>query len=271
MQLIFESELNALSVAEQLFNVEQVGKILIAENIDFRALELAVELAQVSFPTFSFPIVSSLKCRLPFPRSERECTDESTPKIYVACLSAYNSGHLHGLWIDATQEAEEIKDDIEWMLSWSPVADDEVCVHEVSRREEWAIHDYENFESLSLGENENLEYISKLAQALDETKDAEAMAAWLNYAQGLIRNPNIEELVEKFDNYYCGHWETERDFILKSSEIEEIYNWSEFEQKFQFWSFHIDWDSVARDLFLQGYDSVKASPYGIYVFREYQD
>ena len=30
--------------------------------------------------------------------------DDITPKIYVACLAAYNNGHLHGEWIDATQD-----------------------------------------------------------------------------------------------------------------------------------------------------------------------
>ncbi|WP_066425109.1 antirestriction protein ArdA [Anabaena sp. 4-3] len=262
MQLIFQTEAEAFAVAEQLYGVQQVGKVLITETVDYQALELAVNLAEVSFPTFSFPIVSSLKCRLPFPRDERECSDESTPKIYVACLSAYNNGYLHGLWIDATQEPEDIEDDIKWMLSWSPVADDQDC-------EEWAIHDYENFYDFSLGEYESLEYISKLAQALDEAEEPEALAAWINYAKDMVREPDIEKLAEEFSSYYCGHWESERDFVLKSDEIEEIYNWAEFEKQFQFWSQHINWDSVANELFIQGYDSVKASPYGIYVFREY--
>lgn len=264
MQLIFQSESEALAIAEQLYNVQQVGKILIPthKTIDYQALELAVNLTGVTFPAFSFPIVTSLKCRLPFPRHERECTDENTPKIYVACLSAYNCGMHHGLWIDATQEPEDIEDDIKWMLSWSPVADDEPC-------EEWAIHDYENFADFSLREYESLEYISKLAQALDEAEDADAMAAWLNYAKDMIHNPDVEKLAEEFSSYYCGHWESERDFVLKSDEVEQVYNWAEFEEKFLFWSQHIDWDSVTRELFLQGYDSVKASPHGIYVFREY--
>ena len=133
-----------------------------------------------------------------------------------------------------------------------------------------AIHDYEDFESLSIGENEDIEYISKLAQILDNADDTEAMAAWLDYAKDLTNNPDIEALAEEFSEYYCGHWDSERDFALKSDEVEAGYNWSEFEEKFQFWSFHIDWDSVARDLFIDGYDSVKASPHGIYVFREYR-
>ncbi|MBD2666694.1 antirestriction protein ArdA [Richelia sinica] len=264
MQLIFNSEAEALAVAEQLYNVQQVGKILIPaeKTIDYQALELAVNLVGVTFPTLGFPIVSSLKSRLPFPRHERECTDENTPKIYVACLSAYNNGHLHGIWIDATQEPEDIEDDIKWMLSWSPTTDYEAC-------EEWAIHDYENFHGFSLREYENLQYLSKLAQVLYFADDADAMAAWLNYAKDVINDPDIEKLAEEFGSYYCGHWDSETDFVLKSDEIEEIFNWKEFEEKFKFWSFHINWDSVAHELFIQGYDSVRAKPYGVYVFREY--
>ena len=28
---------------------------------------------------------------------------DSNPRIYVACLAAYNNGYLHGAWIDADQ------------------------------------------------------------------------------------------------------------------------------------------------------------------------
>ena len=31
---------------------------------------------------------------------------ESNPRIYVACLAAYNNGYLHGVWIDADQDAD---------------------------------------------------------------------------------------------------------------------------------------------------------------------
>ena len=32
----------------------------------------------------------------------------TTPSIYVACLAAYNNGHLHGKWIDVDGDADEI-------------------------------------------------------------------------------------------------------------------------------------------------------------------
>ncbi|MEM7579091.1 MAG: antirestriction protein ArdA [Cyanobacteria bacterium P01_A01_bin.80] len=151
MNIVFDSEQDAVSVAEQLYNVERLDNILFIQNADSRAINLAVSLAQIKTVTFN----ASLKCPLPFPRHERECTDANTPKIYVACLSAYNNGYLHGLYIDATQEPDDILDDINWMLSWSPMADIEAC-------EEWAIHDYECWEGIKLSEYEDIETVSEL-------------------------------------------------------------------------------------------------------------
>ena len=51
------------------------------------------------------------------------------PRIYVACLAAYNSGCLHGRWIDATTP-DEIWEQVRAMLADSPEPD----------AEEWAIH-----------------------------------------------------------------------------------------------------------------------------------
>ena len=68
-----------------------------------------------------------------------------TPRIYVADLAAYNNGHLHGVWIDATQELEEIWTEIRTMFKDSPI----------ENPEEWAIHDYENFFGYSVGEYES--------------------------------------------------------------------------------------------------------------------
>ena len=68
------------------------------------------------------------------------------PKIYVACLASYNEGRIFGEWIDADQDPEAINEDIFNMLSKSPIAN----------AEEYAIHDYEDFGSLHLGEYEGI-------------------------------------------------------------------------------------------------------------------
>jgi len=56
--------------------------------------------------------------------------------IYVADLSAYNNGILHGIWINALDEVDEIQDQINAMLEKSPE----------EYAEEYAIHDYEGFD-----------------------------------------------------------------------------------------------------------------------------
>ena len=62
--------------------------------------------------------------------------DPDPIRIYVACLAAYNNGHLHGEWIEVTDEAS-IWEAVQAMLFTSPIEED---------TEEWAIHDYEGFE-----------------------------------------------------------------------------------------------------------------------------
>ena len=51
------------------------------------------------------------------------------PRIYVACLAAYNNGFLHGRWIDATTP-DEIMEEVQAMLAASPIP----------QAEEWGIH-----------------------------------------------------------------------------------------------------------------------------------
>tara|TARA_Y100001973_G_scaffold91218_1_gene139613 strand:+ start:246 stop:407 length:162 start_codon:yes stop_codon:yes gene_type:complete len=41
-------------------------------------------------------------------------------RIYVADLAAYNNGILHGVWIDSTQDIDNIHEQINNMLASSP-------------------------------------------------------------------------------------------------------------------------------------------------------
>jgi antirestriction protein len=79
-------------------------------------------------------------------------TISTSPRIYVACLAAYNSGRLHGAWIDAASDVWEIWADVQAMLAASPEAD----------AEEFAIHDYEGFEGVRIGEFESLKLLRRL-------------------------------------------------------------------------------------------------------------
>jgi antirestriction protein len=89
-----------------------------------------------------------------------------TPRIYVACLAAYNCGRLHGEWIDADQSADDIHAGIKQMLSRSPEPG----------AEEWAIHDHDNFQGIALNESESIETVAEIAELLREHDGAGAIA-----------------------------------------------------------------------------------------------
>ena len=115
------------------------------------------------------------------------------PRIYVACLAAYNSGRLHGEWIDANQDPEEIQADVEEMLERSPEPD----------AEEWAIHDFEGFSSLRLDEHADLEYVSKLAEFIDDVGPIAAELVAHSDSES-----TIEDIVERYEETQLGVWDS---------------------------------------------------------------
>ena len=90
---------------------------------------------------------------------------DTTPRIYVACLTSYNAGRLVGEWIDATLPEDELITAVQQMLA--------------GRGEEWAIHDHEGFCGAKVGEYMSLSEVSELAAFI--VKHGSAGAAWLNY------------------------------------------------------------------------------------------
>ncbi|MFD5050406.1 antirestriction protein ArdA [Streptomyces tendae] len=85
-------------------------------------------------------------------------TRTPTPCIYVASLADYNAGRHHGVWIDADQDADEIRARIKAMLDRSPTGD----------AEDYAIHDYENFGPVELSEFTNIDDVATLARLVTE-------------------------------------------------------------------------------------------------------
>ena len=81
-----------------------------------------------------------------------------TPKIYTACLASYTSGILYGAWISLDQPLEDVLEQIKHMLEESPMPD----------AEEFAVHDFEGFGSLRIGEYESIEAIHGKAQFILE-------------------------------------------------------------------------------------------------------
>lgn len=149
------------------------------------------------------------------------------PRIYVACLAAYNNGHLHGEWIDADQDPWQIYDCVLAMLRRSPVAD----------AEEYAIHDYEGFGRLRLSEHTGIEQVAQLAAFIVER--GALGTAVLSYYSG-----DLDEAREACEDRYLGTFESVADFMAGLTEESMT-----IPDRLRF---YIDWEAMARDAELSG-------------------
>jgi len=168
-----------------------------------------------------------------------------SPRIYVACLAAYNAGRLHGRWINADQAAEDIHDDVQAMLSGSPQP----------RAEEWAIHDYEGFGKLRLGEWESFERVSAIAAGIAAHGDA--FTAWLSYDSE--RDPSDPQA---FDDAYRGEWESLHSY---ADDYADSIGLHDAAQRARSPYVTVDVDALARDLEIEMY-VVPSDHDTVYVF-----
>lgn len=148
------------------------------------------------------------------------------PRIYVACLAAYNNGFLHGAWIDAAQEVACLQNDIRAMLTKSPIP----------AAEEWAIHDYEGFGALRLSEYEGTERVHKLARFIEEHGDLGA--AVLAHFSG-----DLEDAEKAMENYQ-GCYTSLADYAAEITEQSVTIPRSLV--------YYIDYDSMGRDMEMGG-------------------
>ncbi|NVN63924.1 antirestriction protein ArdA [Pseudomonas putida] len=150
----------------------------------------------------------------------------TTPRIYVADLAAYNSGHLHGVWIDASEEVEAIQEQITAMLAASPVLD----------AEEYAIHDYEGFDGYALGEYAGIDTAHEVACFIEEFP---AFGGAL-----LAQFSSIEDARKAADEDYCGCYESLADYAQELTEETTVIPES--------LRYYINYEAMARDMELNG-------------------
>lgn len=174
-------------------------------------------------------------------------THNPTPRVYVACLAAYNAGRLHGRWIDATQGADAIREEIAAMLARSPEPG----------AEEFAIHDHEGLGQV--GEYDSIDRIAAIGQAVAAAgDDAAALLAWLGNEPG--REP------DDFGDAFRGSWDTLADYV--ENLWDDIGYDAEKASGGAWWhpARFVDWDRMARDLELSGDVETIRHPGGVYVF-----
>jgi len=168
--------------------------------------------------------------------------NDLTPRIYVACLAAYNNGQLHGAWIDADQSADAIHEAIRAMLASSPIPG----------AEEWAIHDYEDFGGIQLSEYEDIDRVAEIAALLVE--HGEPFGAWYSY------DPSAD--VSSFQDAYCGEYESEKAYAEEL--VDDAGMLDSIPENLRH---YFDYARFARDLFMSDMHSVRSGHGTVYVFR----
>ena len=170
-----------------------------------------------------------------------------TPRIYVASLADYNAGRLHGRWIDADQDAEDIMAEVRAMLAESPEP----------FAEEWAIHDIDGFEGIDVGEYESFEQVSEWAQGIAE--HGPAYAAWVSHDPAYNTDPDA------FEDAYQGEWDSLEAYAGEL--LEDTGLLAEVPESLRG---YIDVEAYARDMELNGdVYTVSAGGSAVYVFLNY--
>ncbi len=148
-------------------------------------------------------------------------------RIYVADLAAYNNGKLHGVWINATDDLDAIRQQINQMLAESPE----------SFAEEYAIHDYEGFGGYALSEYAGLETVHEIACFIEEYPD---------FGGELLNNfgGDLEEARTAAEENYCGCYKSLADYAQELTE--------DTTQIPESLAYYIDYERMGRDIELNG-------------------
>ena len=165
---------------------------------------------------------------------------EGEIRIYVACLASYNNGILHGVWIDATQSVEAIYDQIAAMLGAS----------QIEEAEEYAIHDYEGFEGVSIAEYQGIESVVEIAAFIKENG---ALGGKLIACFG-----DLDEAREAISDRYAGLYSSLEDFARELTE-----ETTDIPESI---AFYIDYERMARDLEISDVLSIETGCEQVHVF-----
>lgn len=186
------------------------------------------------------------------------------PRIYVASLSDYNTGRLHGRWIDLEGKSEEdVWDEINTMLADSKNPNvtrykcktcghiemtqeecdkcrgSEIDLTPIPSADEWAIHDYE-LGGIKISENESIEKIVEIVELLSE--HGEAFADYVEYVG--LDNATSEE----FQDAYRGQYDSEEAFAEEL--LDETGELDAIPENLRY---YFDYEKYARDLFIDNF------------------
>lgn len=173
------------------------------------------------------------------------------PKVYVACLAAYNNGFLHGKWIDVSGDEEDLQDAINNMLKDSPEPD----------AEEWAIHDFEGFGDYRIEEYTRISELCEIANLINNDENDELILSLMDH---LGSGTSIDDAKEFLENNYRGKYKDLGDYAYEQCEQSgDLHNIPPYIQ------YHIDFDAMGRDWDYSGDIFTISEGHEIHVFSNH--
>ena len=157
-----------------------------------------------------------------------------TRQIWIGCLAAYNSGHLHGEWVDVSDLLEDdIAKEARRILAESPAPD----------AEEHFIADTSGFAGL-IGEHSSFASVVRCVELLDE-HGADVVTAF----NDCFGEDDLDEIADALDaGAYWGRWDSEQDFA--EDLVESTGMLRDCDQSI---ARYFDYEAFARDLFIDDY------------------
>jgi antirestriction protein len=190
-----------------------------------------------------------------------------TPRIWVGCLAAYNSGILFGEWMDADDGEDMVNDQIADLLRRSPCPnvvvecpkcygkdDCKICkgAGEVASAEEFHICDHENFGGFEVARYSSISEVCKAAELIAEHGDAYRAAA------SAFCPDEIEQALEE---RYRGVWDSAGDYAHDFAE--SCGDLSDIPEQLKYC---IDWDKYADSMELT---EVRLGDGSVHIFDRY--
>lgn len=181
-----------------------------------------------------------------------EQSGQLQPQIWVGSLADYNNGDLHGEWIVASAEPDELSAAVHAMLARSPAAARGEVV------EEYGIFDYDGFGTFKVGEYDLLDQVAVVAQGI--TEHGAAFAAWAELHDGDLG------MLANFEDAYLGHYDQPCNWAEEM--LEDIDRTLDAEVPESLRPYiQINYQAWVRDVDLDGSIYIKTDPSGgVWIF-----
>lgn len=189
-------------------------------------------------------------------------------RIYVACLASYNNGVLHGAWIDASADADEMQAEVDAILRTSKFPNVTV-EHEgktVPSAEEYAIHDHEGPFLADIKEYAGLAEVARrmaLAETLEDKFDDDAADLFDAYIDhhGAGYCTDADDICSAIEDAYRGKHDSIEAYVEEMAEETGMLN--EVPENLRY---YFDFAALGRDMEINGELSTYKANGETYVF-----